>query len=354
VTTNNQPSFEVARLDVDIGVRRVRLSPSGLLAAIERDDKVDLFDIRAGKVIRSTAGAALGGPDDDGKLLILDRTEPSRWRIRDAADARDRGEFAMPEARWTVDTSVTKASGALVGLRARGQQSLMSFGPGFDVRAKRDRTSDGNSVGPTTSTTADGSRIFSVTVHDDSVTVEALAGDDLHSLWSTTLTPPPQPPATDPPPSGGRAPVPPIASEDLQSWGYDPSAMISVSGDGSRVLVVIGYPIGRGLSDPQWLVTLDAASGTAGRTRKSTELGVISGGVIGLTAEPRSSRIALLHVSSFRRGMEDNLSKRFDGISRLDLATGARAETYVPPPASPAFVPSAIAAQPDGGIIVCP
>jgi hypothetical protein len=49
-----------------------------------------------------------------------------------------------------------------------------------------------------------------------------------------------------------------------------------------------------------------------------------------------------------------SLSQRFDGISRLDLASGARADTYVLPPSTPEFVPSAIAVRSDGTIVHAP
>ncbi|MBK9036005.1 MAG: hypothetical protein IPL61_32950 [Myxococcales bacterium] len=346
--TTTPPVFDLQHLEVAAGVRRLALADSGPLTLIVRDDQTDLYDRDAGRVVRSLPGIGLGAPDGDDVVVFLEHPTPTQFQVRSSADDRVRATFELGPEHWNVEAAAVTPERIVIALRSGNQQAFVALGGGPPIVVQR--PADANLTAPGAVAAADATRLFVTTVTATAVVVEALDGADLRALWSTTLTPPP---AREPdPPSGRPADDPPPPGRALP-WGYEPAAMIAASGDATHLLVIVGPPVGRGLGDPQWLVSIDARTGRAGPTRRSTELGLLQGGVAAAAGVPGGAGVALLHVTTRREGMSDNLTRRLDGISRLDLAAGTRAE--VAPAAAPApTAPAAIAISAAGEIVLAP
>lgn len=324
--TTPPPSFDQHRLDVAPDVRAIALSPNGEVAMLVRDGKTELYLRTPGRVLRTVDGIGVGRPDDTGAATYLEPVTPTQFRLRTTTDDRDRGRFELSPEHWNVECSATRPTGVVIALRSRNQRAVVTLADGAAPVVVL-RTADANLVGAGAVAASDGARVYLATATETAITVEALRGDDLSTLWTTALAPPPPP---EPAPGSPRPvddPLPP--GRDLP-WGYDPAVRLALSGDGSRLAAIVGPPVGRGLGDPQWVISLDTASGRAGPTRRSTELGLTKGGIAS-AAPALGASVVLVHVTTYRAGGADELSRRFDGLSRLDLAADARAESWLAP-----------------------
>jgi hypothetical protein len=347
-------TIDVRVLDTGTGAGRAMLSPNERWAAVERDDSVSIVALTSGGVVRTVEGHAIGAPDDSGLVPVLHQEESGAWRVGETAGGVDALVLAPPPGAepWTLEAALGAGGRKVIALTRNNERWIAAIAPDGTLRTRLVPGSAPGEAGATLAMAPTGASVYVVRLDGEDVYVDALSASDLAPAWSTKLVPPRPHEFSRTGAESLRAQKSAIPVS-VAPWGDRPAFLVQPSGDGTRMLVMIGERMHGAISEPPIVVILDALDGRIVSTRRFRPEGPFIGHVRAAAAVPGTGSVVLLHVSRHREGSGESLVARFGGVTRWNLTTGDVPDEWLATESAlKNVVPSSIAVSRDGRVFV--